>query len=139
MLGSSYASYLSKQTNNNFWAQTLNYWSRLIASIPINNTNDALSDSLWNNPKVSKLQLFLPNWFNKGIVSIGDLIYESGDFLSQNIMKKTYNIKTNFFRISPSYYLCKYIHGKTEGEMYKASKTPPSKSNKSFTKVKERK
>ena len=96
MLGSSYASYLSKQTNNNFWAQTLNYWSRLIASIPINNTNDALSDSLWNNPKVSKLQFFLQNWFNKGIVSIGDLIYESGDFLSQNIMKKTYNIKTNF-------------------------------------------
>ena len=96
MLGSSYSSYLSKQTNNNFSAQTLNYWSRLIASIPINNTNDDLSDSLWNNPKVSQFQLFLPNWFNKGIISIGDLTYDNGDFLSQNIMKKTYNIKTNF-------------------------------------------
>ena len=53
-------------------------------------------DSLLNNPKVSNLQLFLPNWFNKGIISIGDIPYGNGDFLSQNIIKKTYNIKTNF-------------------------------------------
>ena len=55
ILGSSHSSDSSEQINNNFWAQTLNYWSCLIVSIPINNTNNALSDSLWNNPKVSKV------------------------------------------------------------------------------------
>ena len=96
MLGSSHSLKLSKQITNKFWAQTLKYWSSFTASIPITNISDAVGEPLWNNPKVSKVELFLPNWFKKGILSIGDLICNSGNFVSQKNLSNIYNIKTNY-------------------------------------------
>ena len=96
LLGSYYSLNMARKTTNKFWSETLYCWSKFINNIPIKNINDPLSEPLWNNPMVSKTQLFLPHWYNKGIISIADMIYENGKYISQNDLKVVYHITTNF-------------------------------------------
>ena len=96
MLGSIYSFKLSKRICNKFWAQAVDYWSTLIVDNPVNDTNDASKESLWSNPKVSKVEMSLPHWFNKGIIAIGDLMHANGKFISQKTLTDIYNIKTNY-------------------------------------------
>ena len=96
LLGSYYSLNMARKTTNKFWSKTLYCWSKFINNIPIKNINNPLSESLWNNPMVSKTQLFLSHWYNKGIISIADMIYENGKYISQNDLKMVYHIRTNF-------------------------------------------
>ena len=66
-----------------------------INNILIKNIDDPLSEPLLNNPMVSKIQLFLPHWHNKGIISIADMIYENGNYITLNDLKIVYHIRTN--------------------------------------------
>ena len=104
-LGSYYSLNMARKTTNKFWSETLYCWSKFINNILINNINDLLSEPLWNNPMVSKTQLFLPYWYNKGIISIADMKYENGNYISQNDLKMVYHIRTNFLEYH-SHYLC---------------------------------
>ena len=96
LFGSYYSLNMARKTTNKFWSETLYCWSKLIDSIPINNVSDALSRPLWNNPVVSKVNLFLPDWYNNGIISIADIVFGNGKFISQNDLKTVYHIRTNF-------------------------------------------
>ena len=96
LFGSYYSLNMARKTTNKFWSETLYCWSKLIESIPINNVSDALSMPLWNNPMVSKANLFLPDWYNNGIISIADIVFGNGKFISQNDLKTVYHIRTNF-------------------------------------------
>ena len=64
--------------------------------MPIKDVNDQLSEPLWNNPRVSKTQLFLSDWYNNSIVLITDLMYGNGDYISHKDLKMVYQFKTNF-------------------------------------------
>ena len=83
---------MARIATNKFGSENLYCWSKFINNISIDNINDPLSEALWNNPMVSKTQLFLPHWYNKGIISISDMIYENGNYISQNNFKMVYHI-----------------------------------------------
>ena len=70
--------------------------------------NDLLSERLWNNPRVSKTQLFT----NIGIVSIADLMYENAEDISYKDCKMVYQIKTNFFEYHGVITCVKFYLGK---------------------------
>ena len=83
------------RTTNKFWVEILHSWRRVMAHIPISDTQSALSETLWLNPKISKAHLFLPNWYRKGINLPADLIHANGDFMTGRTLKTKYHIETN--------------------------------------------
>ena len=61
------------------------------------NSNDILASPLWYNPKISKMELNLPNWSKHGITYVGDLIDSNGIFINQKDLEQKYTLlKTNF-------------------------------------------
>ena len=54
-------------------------------NISISDTQNALSETLWLNPRISKAHLLLPNWNRKGINLPADLIHANGDFMTERI------------------------------------------------------
>ena len=58
-----------------------------MVNIPSSDTESALSEILWLNPKTSKAHLFLPNWYRKGINLPADLIHANGDFMTERTLK----------------------------------------------------
>ena len=64
---------LQQICTNKFWSQVLNSWGKLQSRIEMNSINNALSSPLWYNPKISKAHLYLPHWYKKGIICLGDM------------------------------------------------------------------
>ena len=96
MLGSTYSLNLARNINNKFWAEILNCWSQLTRELPSKNMRDPLSIPMWYNPSISKSELFFPNWYSKGVISVSDLLSSDGQIISIQDLKSGYNIKTNF-------------------------------------------
>ena len=62
----------------------------------MNSINNALNSPLWYNLEISKAHLYLPHWYKKGIICLGDMISNKGIFVTQNVLQTLYGIKTNF-------------------------------------------
>ena len=61
-------------TKNKFWKDTLTSWKDMCKSTKISSIKDAYSTPLWNNPIISECPIYYPNWYNNGVVLVGDLI-----------------------------------------------------------------
>ena len=96
MLGSEYAKSVARKCTNKFWSQVLNAWGKLQSRIQMNSNNNALYSPLWYNPEISKAHLYLPHWYKKGIICLGDMISNEGVFVTQNLLQSMFGIKTNF-------------------------------------------
>ena len=46
--------------------------------------------------KVSKIELYIPKWFLRGIILVGDLFGTNGEFLLKRESEQSYLVKTNF-------------------------------------------
>ena len=55
-----------------------------------------LSSPIWYNPIISKYDLFLPNWWDKNIFQGSDMVDENGDIMSLEVLKKRFDLQTNF-------------------------------------------
>ena len=77
------------------------------------NLGKTLTNPKWHLPKEAILSsplfynheiniggkpLWIKNWYTNGIRYVNDLLIETGDFYSQAILERTYNIKTNFIQ-----------------------------------------
>ena len=60
------------------------------------NLPDVLGLPIWYNMEISNTNLFCPNWYNKGVALVGDLFGSNGKLLTENEIKLSYGIKTNF-------------------------------------------
>ena len=96
MLGSEYAKFVARKCTKKFWSQVLNAWGKLQSRIQMNSNNNALYSPLWYNPEISKAHLYLPHWYKKVIICLGDMISNKGVFVTQNLLQSVYGIKTNF-------------------------------------------
>ena len=71
--GSTWPKNLAQNITNMVWKEALLSWACLLdINIP-DEENRKLSSPIWYNPKVSKMKLYLPQWFNKGIIFVSDL------------------------------------------------------------------
>ena len=57
----------------------------------INEYGDILSSPLWYNPLKSEHEVYFPSWFNKGIVTVGDIVDNRGTILEQKDTQKKFN------------------------------------------------
>ena len=66
-----------------------------MVNIPSLDAQSALIETLWLNPKISKANLFLPNWYRKGINLPADIIHANEDFMAERTLKSKYHIEAN--------------------------------------------
>ncbi len=56
----------------------------------------ALSSPLWFNSHITTPPIFIREWYNKGIETIGDIMDDHGNLLTQETFQDKYGIITNF-------------------------------------------
>ena len=102
-MGSLFPLQVSKKIDNKFWIDVFDAWHILFNEQTITNNNQLLSEPLWFNPRLSKETLYFPKWYRKGIVTIADVLDNSGNFLSVEKVKELYSLETinplNYIRI----------------------------------------
>ena len=59
----------------------------------MNSNNNALYSPLWYDPEISKAHLYLPHWYKKEIICLGDMISNKGVFVTQNLLQSVYGFK----------------------------------------------
>ena len=86
-----------QKTQNPFWKNLIRIWGEIRDLIP-NTANDFLSRPLWfnDNIKVGNEVIFYHHWSKKGVNFINDLVDENGNFLSEDVLKRRFDISTNF-------------------------------------------
>ena len=108
---------IAGQTKNPFWK---GIWNTLAEYLNKYNSNflpeNKESDPLWFNQSISRYELFLPNWWKRGILFVSDVINQNGDLMSKTEIETTYNFKTIFseyIRVHKSVKKCKGAATKT--------------------------
>ena len=83
---------------NKFWSDVLIAWSKFCASHVPQNEYDVMTNTLWFNDriKIGGECIFYNHWAKKGIRFVSDIMDNSGKFLSLNMFKERYNVRTNF-------------------------------------------
>ena len=86
------------QDLNPFWKDVLYSYYKLSLSINPTSDSQCYSINLWHNPdiKVGGSSVCYKRWLAAGIVFLGDLINEEGQFYSYRQFTTNYSITTNF-------------------------------------------
>ena len=87
-LGTDWPKHLIQKTRNIFWNEVFMSWIKFSENTDIKNNNDILSSPIWYNLLVSKNILYIPKWFQSGILTIGDIVNEQGHVLDQKEIEK---------------------------------------------------
>ena len=96
-LGQGYANNIKQHTENPFWKEILQNWFDYCNNLKIETTNHILDSPLWYNRNLSNGEnIFINDWFKKGIRYISDILDEQGNFYQFDILKTIYNIRGTF-------------------------------------------
>ena len=71
--GSQYLSEMIR-TVNPFWQDVFVGWIAMSANLRIDNNIDLLTVPLWYNPLISAQPLYLPDWYQKGVIMVADVV-----------------------------------------------------------------
>ena len=99
--GTFYPVILKKRSNNLFWKNTFDAWIKISNKQEIKNGTDLLTSPLWYNTEMSYQEMYLPTWYEKGIVTVADVINDLGTVMDLDTLKRVYGINT----INPLHYL----------------------------------
>ena len=81
-----------------FYQELVQLWI-IISQVEPKNIDNILNESLWNNSLVTAIgkPVFHQAFLNKDILKIGDLLTESGSFLTWQMAKQKYNLNDGYF------------------------------------------
>ena len=117
--GSLWAKKRASQTKNPFWNGVLNTWVEYLNKYNSNlSPEDKESVPLWFNPNISKHELFLPNWWQKGVSFVSDIMNLNGGLMSKAEIESNYNIKPNFLEYMRVHRCVKPYIGKEKKTRY---------------------
>ena len=51
------------------------------ANLRIDNNIDLLTVPLWYNPLISAQPLYLPDWYQKGVITVADVVSDTKNFV----------------------------------------------------------
>ena len=96
--GPGYSVELSKNLHNPFWKDCLNSWSKCCNVCKVDSVNHILCSPIWFNNNLNRGQnLYINNWFKKGIKQVSDLLDIEGNMYQFDALKETYGINGTFF------------------------------------------
>ena len=99
LLGPEHFIKAKNMTTNNFWADVFESTHSILKNQRLLKNQHILTSPLWYNQKISEDPLFIPDWFNKGIHLVSDVVDEHGNFMSIRNLQILYNIEDiNFLR-----------------------------------------
>jgi hypothetical protein len=83
---------------NPFWKDVLYSYFTLSVNLKPENSKQCFSVHIWKNPgiKVGNSSVYLQRWISRGILFLGDLLNQDGEFYSYDEFTTTYNIRSNF-------------------------------------------
>ena len=95
-LGTDWTKLLAQKLTNTFWKEVLLSWIKLTALDTVDGNIDILSASIWYNPLISSIPMFLPIWYNRGITMVGDIVNSSLCMLELVDIERKFNFTINF-------------------------------------------
>lgn len=95
-VGGSFSLQLSNTLDNPFWRDLTKHWSAFCQNIKIESIKQVLESPIWFNTNVGLGQLFIKEWYKKGVKTIYDLIDENGDIYTFNTFKERFNVRGTF-------------------------------------------
>ena len=99
--GIHYPEILKKRSRNLFWKDVFDAWIQISNKQNYKNSRDVLVSPLWYNHKMSYREMYIPKWYQRGIVTISDIIDTTGTVMDIDTIKSVYNIDI----INPLHYL----------------------------------
>lgn len=96
-VGSEYAENQAKLVQNPFWKDVLLSWANFCKKLKIETINSILYSPLWFNTNfINGKNLYINDWYNKGVRNINDILDENGNFYDFDILKERYGIRGTF-------------------------------------------
>ena len=92
-LGSLYAKKLIVRCKNVFWIDTIQSLYSFCNLTPLSTSIDLLTSPIWQNPKISLHELYIPNWFAKNINMVYDIIDGDGSVKTMRKIIDQYNVE----------------------------------------------
>ena len=95
--GENYAELKANEILNPFWKDTLKSWKHFCKQVEVDTLEDILNSPLWLNSHLPHSQnMYIKEWYDKGVRNISDLIDSDGNFYQLEELKTTYNIRGTF-------------------------------------------
>ena len=89
--GPGYSVELSKNLHNLFWKDCLNSWSKFCNVCKEESVNHILCSPIWFNNNLNRGQnLYINNWFKKGIKQVSGVLDIDGNMYQFDALKETY-------------------------------------------------
>ena len=96
-LGGEYARSLAINLRNPFWKDVLISWADFCREVKPEEIKSILSAPLWFNSHLRNgNNLYVKNWDNKGIKTIGDILDNNGIFYTFDTLKEIYGVRGTF-------------------------------------------
>lgn len=95
--GSGFASHYKQHIYNPFWKEILQNWAEFCNTIKIESIDQVLNSPLWYNKNLlNGGNIYIADWYEKGLRQISDLIDEQGNIYSFDVLKGMYNLRGTF-------------------------------------------
>ena len=96
-LGGEYARNLEINIRNPFWKDILISWADFCKEVKSEEIKSILSSPLWFNTHLRNgNNLYVNNWYSKGIKTIGDILDDNGNFYTFDRLKEIYRVRGTF-------------------------------------------
>ena len=96
-LGGEYARSLAINLRNPFWKDVLISWADFCREVKPEEIKSILSAPLWFNSHLGNgNNLYVKNWDNKVIKTIGDILDNNGNFYTFDTLKEIYGVRGTF-------------------------------------------
>ena len=97
VLGPKFCRVLKSKNSNPFWKEVLDSWMQVSNSQKIDSLEKVLYSPIWYNSKIVPYDLYIKDWFNKGIIYVKDILNLNGSMMTQQQLQNFYKINiTNF-------------------------------------------
>ena len=96
-LGPEYILKVNKTISNPFWNNVLEAAYGVLEQQTFLNSEQILTTPLWYNSKLLSDQLFIPDWYRKGIFLISDILDTDGQIMSLEMLEIMYGISFKNF------------------------------------------
>ena len=99
MYGSEYVNIILRKSSNPFWIDVIKHFKHLYLKCRPENASEFYGENVHYNINIirDKKTVHLKEWIDKGIIKIGQLVDDSGNFMSfENFQQKFPGVNTNF-------------------------------------------